>query len=85
MKSKSKKKNRIKKDPWVEKLAARIRQLRKDAGFSSFEEFANDRGTIHRAQFGRYESGQNMNFTTLVKVVDSFGITLSEFFSEGFD
>lgn len=68
----------------IEQLAARIRQLRKDAGYSSFEEFANDKG-IHRAQFGRYEKGQNMRYTSLVKVAGLFGMTLQEFFSEGFD
>jgi transcriptional regulator with XRE-family HTH domain len=68
----------------IEQLAARIRQLRKDAGYSSFEEFANDRG-IHRAQFGRYEKGQNMRYTSLVKVAGLFGMTLQQFFSEGFD
>jgi transcriptional regulator with XRE-family HTH domain len=72
-------------DPLVAKLAARIRQLRKEAGYSSFEEFANDRGIIHRAQLGRYEKGQDLRYTSLVKVAKMFNMTLSDFFSEGFD
>jgi transcriptional regulator with XRE-family HTH domain len=72
-------------DPLVAKLAARIRELRKKAGYSSFEEFANDRGVIHRAQLGRYEKGQDLRYTSLVKVAKMFDMTLSEFFSEGFD
>ena len=85
MKSKRSKKKKAKPvHQEVEKLGARIRELRIKEGFSSFEEFANDRG-IHRAQIGRYEAGQNMNYTTLVRVVKMFGITLEEFFSEGFD
>ncbi|HYD91935.1 MAG TPA: helix-turn-helix transcriptional regulator [Flavobacterium sp.] len=72
-------------DPLVAKLAARIKQLRKDAGYSSFEDFANDRGVIHRAQLGRYEKGQDLRYTSLVKVAKMFDMTLSEFFSEGFN
>lgn len=72
-------------DPLVAKLGTRIRELRKEAGYSSFEEFANDRGVIHRAQLGRYEKGQDLRYTSLVKVAKMFEMTLSEFFSEGFE
>lgn len=68
----------------IEQLASRIRQLRKDKGYTSYEDFAND-NEIHRAQYGRYEKGQNMRYTSLVKVAKTFGMSLSEFFSEGFD
>lgn len=72
-------------NPLVAKLAVRIKQLRKEAGYSSFEEFANDRGVIHRAQLGRYEKGQDLRYTSLVKIAKMFDMSLSEFFREGFD
>lgn len=71
-------------DPAVAKLAARIRQLRKRAGFTSYEDFANDR-ELPKSQYGRYEKGQNMTYTSLVKIARVFDMTLQEFFSEGFD
>jgi transcriptional regulator with XRE-family HTH domain len=85
MKSKSKKavKHRTDKE-LIEQLANRIKQLRKDRGYSSYEYFAYDH-EISRTQFGRYEKGQNLRFTSLAKVAQAFDITLQEFFSEGFD
>jgi len=68
-------------DPLVAKLAARIRQLRKEKGYTSYEDFANDHD-VPRAQYGRYEKGQNMRYTSLVKVAKLFNMTLSEFFKE---
>ncbi|HEX9503118.1 MAG TPA: helix-turn-helix transcriptional regulator [Patescibacteria group bacterium] len=40
---------------------------------------------MSRTQYGRYENGQNLTFTSLVKIVKAFDMTLEEFFSEGFD
>lgn len=84
MKSKRKKPAPNPDSELIEKLAKRIRQIRKSKGYSSFEEFANDHD-IHRAQLGRYEKGQNMKFTSVVKVAKSFDMSLKEFFSEGFE
>ncbi|MFA6083780.1 XRE family transcriptional regulator [Mucilaginibacter sp.] len=68
----------------VEKLATRIQSIRKLKGYDNYERFAYDHN-IPRAQFGRYEKGQDLQFTSLVKVVKAFDMTLVEFFSEGFD
>lgn len=75
-----------KKDPNEElrQLGQRIKNLRIQKGYSSFEDFAYEHG-ISRAQFGRYEKGQNLRYTSLTKIVQAFGITMHEFFSEGFD
>jgi transcriptional regulator with XRE-family HTH domain len=67
----------------LQKLAARIRALRVAAGYSSYEYFAYDHG-FSRAQFGRYEQGQDLRFTSLVRIASAFGLTLPEFFAEGF-
>jgi hypothetical protein len=67
----------------LQKLGARIKQLRVAAGYDSYEKFAYEHD-ISRAQFGRYEKGQDLRISSLIKVVNAFGITLEEFFSEGF-
>ena len=68
----------------MKKLGQRIRQLRKAAGYTSAETFANDKG-FPRALYGKYENGKNIEFVTLIKLVNSFGIGLKEFFDEGFN
>lgn len=68
----------------LKKLGQRIKQLRIERGYTSYEYFAYDHN-IPRAQFGRYEQGKDIRFTSLVRVIDAFGITIAEFFSEGFE
>lgn len=68
----------------IKKLAERIKSLRKQKGYTSSENFALDHD-IHRAQYGRYEKGTDLQFTSLLKVAKAFDMTLSEFFSEGFE
>ena len=61
-----------------------LKQLRQKKGYSNYENFAFDHD-IPRAQFGRYENGQDLRYTSLIKVIDALGVTVEEFFSEGFD
>ena len=68
----------------LKKLGERIKSLRIAWGYTSYEFFANEQN-LPRAQFGRYERGEDLRFSSLVKVVKAFGMTLPEFFSEGFD
>ena len=68
----------------LKKLGERIKQLRIKKGYSSYEYFAYEHN-ISRAQFGRYEKGQDLRVSSLIKVINAFGISLQEFFSEGFD
>ncbi len=70
-------------DMTIKKLAARIKELRQQKGFSNYEQFAN-RHDINRTQYGRYEKGSDIRFSSLVRVVEGLGISLSEFF-EGFE
>jgi len=67
-----------------ERLGDRIRSLRIAAGHSSHETFAYE-NDFNRAQYSRYERGEDLRFSTLVRIVQAFGITLEEFFSEGFE
>ena len=68
----------------INKLANRIKSLRIQKGYSSYETFAFENG-IHRAQYGRYEIGTDMQYTSLLKVAKAIDMSLEEFFSEGFD
>ncbi|MEM1405135.1 MAG: helix-turn-helix transcriptional regulator [Bacteroidota bacterium] len=68
----------------LKKLGERIKSLRIARGYTNYEYFAYEHN-IPRAQFGRYERGEDLRFSSLVKVVKAFGMTLPEFFSEGFD
>ena len=86
MKNKKQKKETAKQtftEETLKKLGERIRQLRIKRGYSSYEYFAYDHN-ISRAQFGRYERGEDLRFSSLIKVINAFDMTLPEFFGEGF-
>jgi transcriptional regulator with XRE-family HTH domain len=67
----------------LKKLGDRIKELRIKAGYSSHEKFAYDI-EISRGQYWNYEQGANMNFLTLIKILNFHKISLEEFFEEGF-
>jgi len=69
---------------YQQQLGERIKALRLQRGYTSYEYFAYEHN-ISRAQFGRYEKGQDLRFSSLVKIVNAFGLTIQEFFNEGFD
>lgn len=64
-------------------LGKRLRELRIAKGYSNYEQFAFDHD-LPRAQYGRYEQGQDLRFSSLVKVLKALDISLEEFFKEGF-
>lgn len=72
------------KDVVLKQLGQRIKSLRIKKGYTSYEYFAYEHN-ISRAQFGRYERGEDLRFSTLIKIVSAFNMTLEEFFSEGFE
>ncbi len=72
------------KDKRLLQLGNRIKSLRIAKGYSNYEYFAYEHN-ISRSQFGRYENGEDLRFSSLLKIVEAFDITLEEFFSEGFD
>lgn len=65
------------------RLAARIKALRQSKGYSNYEYFAYDH-EIPRVQYGRYEKGEDLRYTSLLKVIRALGMTPEEFFSDGF-
>jgi transcriptional regulator with XRE-family HTH domain len=68
----------------LENLGDRLREVRKEKGYANYEQFAFD-NELPRAQYGRYEKGQDLRFSSLVKVLKAMDISLKEFFSTGFD
>lgn len=68
----------------LESLGKRIRELRIKKGYSNYEYFAYEKN-IPRAQFGRYEKGEDLRYTSLLKVIKAFDMSIKEFFSEGFE
>lgn len=65
-------------------LAKRIKDLRLKSGYSSYDYFAYEKN-ISRSQYGRYEKGEDLRFSSLVKVIKAFNLTPAQFFEEGFD
>jgi transcriptional regulator with XRE-family HTH domain len=65
-------------------LGERIRQLRIEKGYSNYENFAFEKD-IPRAQFGRYERGEDLRYTSLLKVCQALDVTIQEFFEKGFE
>lgn len=68
----------------LENLSKRLKKLRKQAGYNNYELFAYENG-FGRSQYGRYENGSDIRFSTLVRLIKALGITPAEFFSEGFE
>lgn len=66
------------------RLGNRIKSLRIQKGYTSYEYFAYEHN-ISRAQYGRYEKGEDLRYSSLLKVVKALGVSLQEFFSEGFE
>ncbi|MEQ8472551.1 MAG: helix-turn-helix transcriptional regulator [Marinoscillum sp.] len=65
----------------IKKLGKRIKELRLAKGYSNYENFAHDID-VHRAQYSKYEMGQNMKFLSLLKVVEGLGVSMEEFFKD---
>lgn len=67
----------------LSQLGERLRYYRKLRGYSNYEHLAYDVG-ISRSQYGKYEIGGNIKFTTLCKILNHLNVSLEEFFKEGF-
>ena len=68
-------------DPRITKIAAKIKELRLKAEYTSHESFAWD-NNLNRVQYWRIENGSNITLKTLLKVLDIHKISLSEFFKD---
>jgi len=68
----------------LENLGNRFKEIRREKGYANYEQFAFD-NELPRAQYGRYEKGQDLRFSSLLKVLKAMDISLKDFFGEGFD
>lgn len=71
------------KEQVLKELGERIKALRIKKGYTSYEYFAYEHN-ISKAQFGRYERGEDLRFSTLARIITAFDMSFEEFFSEGF-
>jgi transcriptional regulator with XRE-family HTH domain len=63
----------------IEQIAQKIKQLRKDSGYTSYETFAYDKN-LNRVQYWRIEKGHNITLKTLIKVLDIHKMSMEDFF-----
>jgi len=68
-------------DSRIYSVAERLKQLRRDMNYGSYESFAID-FDLDRKQYWRIENGSNITLSTLIKVLDIHKKDLSVFFRE---
>ena len=68
----------------LEKIGQRIKAIRIAQGYTSYEQFAHDQG-ISRMQYWRYEKGEDLRMSSLLKVLKGLNISIKDFFTEGFE
>ena len=72
-------------EEFIRKIGERMKALRKERGYTSYEKFAvlNDIGS---AQYNKYERGtEDLRISSLYKVIKAYGISFEAFFKEGFE
>jgi transcriptional regulator with XRE-family HTH domain len=75
------KSKKINSDEWIALISEKIKDLRKEKGYSSYEAFALDHG-VDRKQYWRVENGANITVKTLVKILAIHNKELPAFFKE---
>lgn len=73
------------KNDWTQdeliKVGQKLKELRISKGYSNYENFAYDHD-LARAQYGRYEKGQDMRLSSLLKVLKTLDISPAKFFEQ---
>lgn len=67
--------------PEFQLIAARLKELRKEKGYTNYEHIAFELG-MSRSAYWRLETGVNFELKTLIKVCRLLNVSLTEFFSE---
>lgn len=65
--------------PELNAIAERLKQLRKEKGYSNYEHIAFDLG-MSRSAYWRLETGANFELKTLIKICTVLDVSLEEFF-----
>jgi len=68
-------------DEQINKIARKLKELRKAKGYKSYETFAFE-NELNRVQYWRIESGQNITLKTLLKVLKIHKTSLADFFKD---
>ena len=55
-----------------------------NCGRSYYENFAFEKD-IPKAQYGRYEKGEDLRFSSLIKIIKAIDMKPQKFFAEGFE
>ena len=62
------KRGHSKQEIWIQLTSERLKELRKEAGYSSYETFATE-NDLDRKQYWRVENGLNITIRTLTKIL----------------
>lgn len=65
--------------PELNAIAERLKQLRKEKGYSNYEHIAFDLG-MSRSAYWRLETGANFELKTLIKICTLLDVSLEDFF-----
>ena len=68
----------------IKLFAARLKHLRKKAGHSGQLGFAYE-NDLNVRRYSAWESGADIKLTNIARVCKALGISLKEFFEEGFE
>lgn len=68
----------------LQALARRLKQVRLQKGFHKIDAFATS-NSFGTSQYKRYEKGASMRYDTLIRILRALDISITDFFSEGFD
>ena len=67
--------------PLVKKIAEKVKQLRIDKGYTSYENFAYE-NDLSRVQYWRLERGTNFTINYLLRILEIHQLSLREFFND---
>lgn len=70
-------------DKWILVISERLKELRKEKGYTSYETFATDYD-LDRKQYWRVENGANITIRTLIKILAIHKLDLKKFFEDIF-
>lgn len=62
-------------------ISERIKKLRIEKGFTSYEQFAFEY-KLPRSGYGNHEKGRNITLKSLLRILDIHGISLEDFFKD---
>lgn len=68
-------------DKRIINIGKKIKKLRIDKGYTSYENFAWD-NKIPRVQYWRMEKGTNFTIKTFLRILDAHKISIQDFFKE---